>query len=180
MPATAPERIAWTVASLRPRRSDRILEIGCGSGVAAALLLPKLTSGKLVALDRSATACAATRRRLEPWLRSGHAIVARESLASFRVAGASFDQAFAINVNLFWREPSAELAALRRLLRPGGRLTLVFEPPSPTQLIEIAEAAETHLRRAGFERLTTRTEKLARSSVAYVRGLAPATRLPAR
>lgn len=172
MPAAVPERIVWAVRQLRPRRTDTILEIGSGNGAAAELLLPKLTAGKLVALERSSTALAATRRRIEPWLRSGHAVLARASLASFRL-DERFDQAFAINVNVFWLKPRAELAVLRRVLRPGGTLTLVFDPPSAAQLSKIAEATKEQLREAGFERVLARVQRLELRSVACIRARAP-------
>jgi SAM-dependent methyltransferase len=170
---TVPERIVWTVRQLRPRRTDTILEIGSGNGAAAELLLPKLTAGKLVALERSATALGATRRRIEPWLRSGRAVLARGSLASFR-CDERFDQAFAINVNVFWLKPRAELAALRRVLRPDGALMLVFDPPSASQLSKIAEATKAQLHEAGFERVLARIERLELGSVACIRARAPA------
>lgn len=173
MPAAVPKRIVWTVRQLRPRRTDTILEIGSGNGAAAELLLPKLTAGKFVALDRSATALAAARRRIEPWLRSGHALLARGSLASTSF-DERFDQAFAINVNVFWQKPWRELAALRRLLRPAGTLTLVFEPPSADQLRKIAEATKAQLREAGFERVLARSERLELGSVVCIRARAPA------
>lgn len=42
----------------------------------------------------------------------------------------SFDAAFAVNVNLFWTGPAdLELAVLARVLRPGGRLHLLYDSP---------------------------------------------------
>jgi len=42
---------------------------------------------------------------------------------------ATFDKAVSVNSLYFWPDPAAALAELARVLRPGGRLVLCFEPP---------------------------------------------------
>ena len=44
-----------------------------------------------------------------------------------------FDKIFAVNVNVFWLKPEKELAVIRNLLAPGGRLYLFYEPPFKAQ-----------------------------------------------
>ncbi|MBN6034778.1 hypothetical protein [Amycolatopsis sp. 195334CR] len=53
MPPPA-DRLVWTVDRMRVRPSDRVLEIGCGHGVAVTLVLEKLNSGSILAINRSA------------------------------------------------------------------------------------------------------------------------------
>ncbi|KQR08241.1 hypothetical protein ASF78_18230 [Cellulomonas sp. Leaf334] len=48
---------------MRIRPTDRVLEVGCGRGAAAALVCARLDGGRLLALDRSATMTDAARRR---------------------------------------------------------------------------------------------------------------------
>ena len=57
-----PARIAWALELLAPARGERVLEIGCGSGVAAAELVA--AGCEVTALDRSAKAIEAAAARL--------------------------------------------------------------------------------------------------------------------
>jgi trans-aconitate methyltransferase len=129
-----------------------VLEIGCGNGLAAELLLSKHPKVELTAIDRSATAVAASKKRLAPFIEEGRARVMRTELAKFS-SRAKFDRAFAINVNSFWLDAAEDLEALSRLLAPGGTVLLVFEPPSPSKMEAIAEACSEQLREHGFSRV---------------------------
>jgi len=130
-----PERIRQAVAALDVRAGDRLLEIGCGGGVAVGLVCPLLTSGTITAVDRSATATARAVRRNAGWVRDGRAAIATAAftepgLTAAGLAHRRFDKIFAINVNLFWTGPArAELALAAHLLAPGGALYAFYEPP---------------------------------------------------
>ena len=141
-----PERIAWAVELLDPRPGDNILEIGCGPGVAAALVCDRLgEDGRLTAIDRSAAAVERARRRLD----ETQATVQHTDLAGLAPPAASFDKAFAVNVNVFWTGPAvAELAVLRQVLRPAGVIRLVYEAP-PSGGRDLAPTVAAALRRIG-------------------------------
>jgi SAM-dependent methyltransferase len=127
-----PERIRWAVETMGVGPDDRLLEIGCGSGAAVALICERLVGGRIVAIDRSATAIARANRRNAGHVAAGKAVlrtVALEQLGPADVlAGRErFDKVFAMNVNLFWvRSPAGELDLIRGLLAPGGALYLFY------------------------------------------------------
>lgn len=132
---------------LRP--SDRVLEIGCGSGVAAELVCARLRTGSMLAIDRSSSAVARTSRRCRRFLESGRLALAQTELAA--LSGGRFTRVLAVNVNLFWaRDAAAELAVLRRVLTPRGVVVLVFEAPTSSQRARLEGLASTSLGAEGF------------------------------
>jgi SAM-dependent methyltransferase len=154
------ERLTWAVQQLAPRRDDEVLEIGCGTGAAAALLCQRLVQGRLTAIDRSAAMVSAARRRNRACVAAGRAIIRQLAMAEADLAPSSFDRALAVNVNLFWLRPKPELTVVQRLLRPGGLLCLVYQPPSASRLAGIAETCSEALRSSGFIRVRVSTSPL--------------------
>lgn len=149
-------RIGWALESIAPKPSDRLLEIGCGQGVAVAAVCEGLTSGTILAIDRSATMIAAARRRNRDHEGEGKATFAAMALADMTFGSQRFDKIFAINVNLFWRDAARELAIVRTVLAPRGRLHLIFEPPTVAQVERIAKETAVRLEVGGFSNAVVR------------------------
>ncbi|MDQ0950018.1 SAM-dependent methyltransferase [Streptomyces phaeochromogenes] len=150
-----PERIRQAVAALDVRAGDRLLEVGCGGGVAVGLVCPLLITGTITAVDHSATATARAVRRNAGSIGDGRATIATAAftepgLTAAGISGRSFDKIFAINVNLFWTGPArAELALAAGLLAPGGALYAFYEPPGE-RLDELAAKVTGTFEAGGF------------------------------
>jgi ubiquinone/menaquinone biosynthesis C-methylase UbiE len=151
-----PARVRWAVSVLDPGPGDRVLEFGSGPGVAAMLVCERLTTGRLLALDRSAVATGRTVRRCAGHVAAGRLEVRTGELDALDVPDGSFDAAFGIDVNLFWtRSPGSETALLRRVLRPGGALHVCYgEVPGGAD--KVTGPVSAALDAAGFEGIAVR------------------------
>jgi cyclopropane fatty-acyl-phospholipid synthase-like methyltransferase len=146
-----PERIRWAVEMLGVEPGDRLLEIGGGPGVAASLVCARLDRGRLLLIDRSATAIERTRRRNAEHAASGRLALETVDLAAFDPGKARFDKVFAVNVNVFWTTPATEeLACIRKALDHDGRLFLFYETPSAARARQVVARVVDALRANGF------------------------------
>ena len=153
---------------LRVEPGDRLLEIGCGRGLAVGLVCERLVGGTITAIDHSATAIAAARSRNAAHVAAGRASFETVALADVDLPPAAFDKVFAVNVNLFWVRPAvAEVAVVMRLLRPTGTVHLLFEPPSASQSAGLADMVSSVLAAGGFE-VTTAVAKSPASLIGVI------------
>ncbi|GEN80181.1 SAM-dependent methyltransferase [Actinotalea fermentans] len=160
-----PRRIRLAVDALDLRPDARVLEVGCGTGVAAELLCQRVPEGHVTALDRSATAVGHAERRLARWLDAGVADVAERDLVAFHGDGRPYDVVLAINVNVFWAGPAhvaeAAVARLDELLADDGAAHLWFEAPPGGDAAGPGERARAALVAGGLRAEVTPVEGLA-------------------
>lgn len=150
MPHPIAERLIWAVETLDVQPDDRILEIGCGAGVAVSLICPRLRSGSITAIDRSPAMVGLAERRNQAAIASGAAVIRAADLATAELEPARFDKVFAINVALFNQRASEDSARIRELLVAGGALYLFHQPPVAWKTQAFAETTAAALRDHGF------------------------------
>jgi ubiquinone/menaquinone biosynthesis C-methylase UbiE len=124
------QRLRAIVDQLDLRPDDRVLEIGCGHGVAASLVCERLESGHLVAVDRSTKMIEAAKRRNAAHVEAGKAEFVVAALEALDLGDRRFDRIFAVRVGLFHRQPERARALVSRWLAPGGAIQAFFDPPS--------------------------------------------------
>jgi ubiquinone/menaquinone biosynthesis C-methylase UbiE len=123
------ERLRSIVEQLNIRPSDRVLEIGCGHGVAATLVCERLESGHLTAIDRSEKMIEAAKRRNAEQVEAGKAEFIVATLEDLDLGDRRFDKIFAIRVGLFHRDPDRARGLAERWLSPGGEVVSFFDAP---------------------------------------------------
>jgi ubiquinone/menaquinone biosynthesis C-methylase UbiE len=123
------ERLRKVVDELDIQPADRVLEIGCGHGVAAGFVCERLESGRLTAVDRSRKMIEAARRRNAEHVEAGLAEFLVAELEHLDLGEARFDKVFAVRVGMFDREPERARALIEPWLAPDGTVTSVFDPP---------------------------------------------------
>ena len=163
-----PDRISWAVDVLGVKTDERILEVGCGTGVAVSLIAPLLTTGVITGIDRSAKAIAAAGERNRAHVEAGRARFVTTSLHEAVEILEPFDTLFVINVNDLWRKPGEALPAARRLLRPGGRLLVFLQPPTEGRAQEFARSMPGFLQEHGFDVIDVLVQPLHPVSAACV------------
>jgi ubiquinone/menaquinone biosynthesis C-methylase UbiE len=122
------DRLRAIVDGLGIRPGDRVLEIGCGHGVAAALVCER--GGRLTAIDRSAKMIDAAARRNAAHVAAGNAEFLVMELEALDLGERRFDLVFAARVGLFHREPERARALVEPWLAPGGEVRAFFDPPA--------------------------------------------------
>jgi ubiquinone/menaquinone biosynthesis C-methylase UbiE len=149
-----PARLLWAVEQLGIEPDDRLLEVGCGGGVAVSLVCERLEGGTITAIDRSPTMVERAAKRNEQHVAAGKATIRVGELGDLELPPRSFTKIFAINVNLFWvRSSEPELEIVKRLLKPGGTLSVFYDAPSESKLRTIADRLAA-LPRASIELAT--------------------------
>src|SRR5690242_6913220 len=117
-------RNRWAVRLLDVQPTDRVVELGCGPGVAIAALAARAVGGLVVGVDHSAVMIGQARRRNRASVRAGrvrlvHTPVERLSLDAAPLDGGPdgrpFDAALAVNTVGMWPDPTARLRDIARL-----------------------------------------------------------------
>jgi SAM-dependent methyltransferase len=168
-------RNRWAVDLLELGPDDRVLELGCGPGVALAAIADRVVRGVAVGVDQSPVMIRQSRRRNTAGISAGRVELVCATVEDLLpvdgerpATGADrgplaepFDAALAVNTVAFWDQPEERLAALRDLIRPSGRVAVVSQPRNAGATAETTRAAGTDvaglLDKAGYTQITSAT-----------------------
>jgi len=146
------ERFVWAVDTLEVRPADRLLEVGCGHGVAVSLVCERLTTGTITAIDRSSKMIEMAARRNREHV-DGAGLRSRRSRWRTRTSaiGAS-TKVFAFNVAPFWQQPERALGAVREHLARDGAVHVFWDARhfAPEGARGLANELADRLREGGF------------------------------
>lgn len=115
---------------MKIRPTDRVLEIGCGHGVAATLICEKLRSGTYLAIDRSKKMVDMATRRNQPFVGAGLATFMQSELESLDLGDKKFDKVLAMRVRLFHEHPEQARKLAKRWLAPRGKMFVQYDEPA--------------------------------------------------
>ncbi len=142
------------VSLLDLARTDHVLEIGFGPGIAIREAAALATEGVVYGVDHSEVMLRQARRRNAAAIRADRVVLGLASAEHLPNFDAVFDKALAVNSMGFWRDPVSCLRCVRASLRPGGRIAIASQPRCPGATVETSsEAGESIAERlveAGF------------------------------
>jgi ubiquinone/menaquinone biosynthesis C-methylase UbiE len=121
------DRLRSIVDQLGIRPDDRVLEIGCGHGIAATFVCERLDTGHLTAVDRSPKMISAAAGRNGRYVEAGRAEFLVRELEDLDLGDRRFDKIFAVRVGLFHREPERARGLAEAWLAPGGSVSAFYD-----------------------------------------------------
>jgi len=169
------------VEKLAVQAGEAVLEIGCGQGRTLARIGSEPDT-VLAGIDPSGVMLRLARKRLRRWIDAGRTDVSLASSAKIPHADEHFDAALAVHVLYFWRDPLADLTEIRRVLRVGGRLLLVYRPrdeetlaslPASVYALRSIDEVEALLAESGFDAIHSDEHTLGRSRFAFSEARCP-------
>lgn len=123
---TIQSAIERAVALMRPQPGDRVLDIGCGTGVLFPPLAKALGArGQITGLDHGVGFLNDARERADQGGFGDRVRLIRGDAHALPFADGAFDAAHSERVLMHLRDPDAALRELRRVVRPGGWIVCV-------------------------------------------------------
>lgn len=155
-------RIDWIVSLMNVKPGERILEIGYGPGVAIKKIGKKIGNGKIVGVDHSLTMLKQAAKRNSDLLERDKLLLHAGTIDDLN-RHILFDKVFAINVNLFWKDPVGEMKKIYNLLNPYGELFIALQPyyaKDDNHVRKISVDIESQMIKAGFTIKTVEFKKM--------------------
>jgi SAM-dependent methyltransferase len=153
-----PERFLWATELLEIKPTDHILELGCGAGILAEQIATRLTSGKLIAIDKSSSMVDKAQQRNSRFIDNGVSSFLAADFLKAELSRSYFNSIVAFNVNFFWKNPVLELLYIKQLLKLKGKLYVFYQAPFDIN-ITAAEPIKQELLKNAFEIITVQFKK---------------------
>jgi ubiquinone/menaquinone biosynthesis C-methylase UbiE len=157
-------RNQWAVSELDIEPDLRVLELGCGPGVALAHAVERVSTGRVVGVDHSELMVRMAARRSAKALADGRLELVHGTAEMLAERGEVFDRVLAVNVVQFLDAPAKTLRMLRGIMSPDGLIGVVFQPRNRGATDEDAERGAERiqelLKEAGFHDLRVESLEL--------------------
>jgi SAM-dependent methyltransferase len=145
--------------------TDRVLDVGCGSGRTVERAAAAVPRGHVAGVDLSDEMLRLAAKRCRSSIAAGRVELRRGDAGALPYDAGSFDKILSVHTLYFWTDPPAVLRELRRVLAPRGRLVLAFRPkedarfvadfPASVYRFHSADEVAGMLFDTGFERVTS-------------------------
>jgi ubiquinone/menaquinone biosynthesis C-methylase UbiE len=117
----------WGLSHVSIKKTDMILDVGCGGGRTITKLAAMASAGKVYGIDYSGESVTAAQRNNRRWIDIGRVEIQSGSVSRLPFANDTFDLVSAIETHLFWPDLPNDFGETFRVLKPGGALLIVAE-----------------------------------------------------
>ena len=116
------QTLGFLKASIFFRSTDKILDVGCGTGEFERLILSEHPEQQMIGIDISENMLELARKKCSPYPK---VTFLKAGAAALPFPDFSFDLVLSANALHYFDEPDASLAEMRRVLIPGGSVVIL-------------------------------------------------------
>ena len=117
----------WGLSHVKIKKTDTILDVGCGGGRTIKKLAAIATDGKVHGIDYSEESVTAAHRANVRWIDIGRVSIREGTVSQLAFDDGTFDLVTAIETHLFWPDLPNDFREIYRVLKPLGTLLVVAE-----------------------------------------------------
>ncbi len=130
---------SFVYETLSVKKSDHILEIGCGTGSLLKTIADKLENGLIEGIDFSKTMISIANRKNKQHIRNKRVVIRHGSFEELQFKNNSFDKIFSVNTIYFWEDPVFTISKVFDLLKANGMLVLGFYNKEELEKLDLDE-----------------------------------------
>ena len=117
----------WALCRVNIKSGDYVLDVGCGGGKTVGKLCDMVGNGKVYGIDYSDLCIKKAEKLNHKNVLCGKVKLQKATVSALPFDSEKFDLVTAVETYYFWPDKLNDLREIWRVLKPGGKIMLVFE-----------------------------------------------------
>lgn len=117
----------WALCHVNIKHGDHVLDVGCGGGRTVSKLCEMVGNGKVYGIDYSDLCIKKAEKLNHKSVLCGKVKLQKAPVSALPFDSDKFDLVTAVETYYFWPDKLNDLREIWRVLKPGGKIMLVFE-----------------------------------------------------